>query len=469
LHAQGLLADQQSQAERAKQFIEDTSRELILVAHQLQIARQENGEIHAMLDAASSDLERTQVMRNACLDERMLALQEREALHTAQIQSLKDQLAVAQQLHHEAVESGLQLQRDQNSLNQTCREMSIGNSGNLRRAMQLEEDKALLLLEAARYQARAIASDDALREAQDTVGRSQEEIAHLTETEAQHEHVIAQLKSELASTREQLSTMQTQLRQREEEGFQLTETKTQHEEMIARVEKELHDTKEQLATTLTDLSQTQEELKRTAQDLQAELAGNVDCIVQLQEQLAMTKSKLQMTQRELQHVLNTLTTTAARLQAETMQMAADMKATHQSNLNKMQASLRQQHAEAQSKLAHAAVALEIVLELGRLSSQDGEVLKIAVDLQSRHVGEMQLQLERSDKHARVRACLPHPSPRNAQQLCQRRVVLILSWWPRSCKMNSMLSKLSIWSLPRPITSSQLCVILERYGYSAIVM
>jgi hypothetical protein len=471
LHVQGLLADQQSQAERAKQFIEDTSRELILVAHQLQIARQENGEIHAMLDAAASDLERTQVMRNACLDERVLALQEREALHTAQIQSLKDQLAVAQQLHHEAVESGLQLQRDQNSLNQACREMSVGNSGNLRRAMQLEEDKALLILEAARCQARVIASDGALREAQDTLGRSQEEIAHLTEAEAQHEHVIAQLKGELASTKEHLSTMQTQLRKREEEGFQLTETKTQHEEMIARVEKELHDTKEHLATTQTDLLQTQDELKRTAQDLQAELAGKVDCIVQLQEQLAMTKSKLQVTQRELQHVLNTLTMTTARLQAETMQMAADMQATctHQSNLNKMQPSLRQQHAEAQSKLADAAVDLEIVLELGRLSSQDAEVLKIAVDLQSRHVGELQSQLERSDKHARVRACLPHPSPHNARQLCQRHVVLILSWWPRSCKMNSMLSKLSIQSLPRPITSSQLCVILERYGYSAIVM
>ncbi len=365
-------------------------------------------------------------MRTACLDERMLALQEREALHTAQIQTLKDQLAVAQQLHHEAVESGLQLQRDQNSLNQTCREMSIGNSEHLRRAMQLEEDKALLILEAARYQARVIASDDALREAQDTLGRSQEEIAHLTETEAQHKHVIAQLESELASTQEQLSTTQTKLRKREEEGMQLTETKTQHEEMIGQVENELHDTKELLATTLIDLSQTQDELKRTAQDLQADLAGKVDSIGQLQEQLAMTKSKLQVTQRELQHVLNTLTTTAAQLQVETIQMAADMQAMHQSNLNKVQASLRQQHTEAKSKLADAVLALETVLELGRLGLQDAEVLTIAVDLQSCHRGELQSQLERSETRARVRACLPHPSPLCAQKLCRRRVVLILS-------------------------------------------
>jgi hypothetical protein len=67
LHAQGQLLDQQSQAERAKQFIEDTSRELILVAHLLQLARQENDDIHAMLYAASSDLERTQVIRTAVL------------------------------------------------------------------------------------------------------------------------------------------------------------------------------------------------------------------------------------------------------------------------------------------------------------------------------------------------------------------------------------------------------------------
>ena len=70
LHTQGLLADQQSQVARAKKFIEDTSRELVQVTHQLQVARQENGEIHEMLQAASSDLERTQAMRTACMDER---------------------------------------------------------------------------------------------------------------------------------------------------------------------------------------------------------------------------------------------------------------------------------------------------------------------------------------------------------------------------------------------------------------
>jgi chromosome segregation ATPase len=263
--------------------------------------------------------------------------------------------------------------------------------------------------------------------------------------------------------------MQDNLGRSQEEVAQLTETKAQHEEIIAQLEGELHATKEQLSVTQTDLSQTQDELERTTRDLQGEIAGKVESIGVLEQQLAMTRSELDLSQRELKRALDTLTANAERLQEEALQVAADMQAMHQSNLNKMQASLRQQHAEAQSKLAHAAVALEIVLELGRLSSQDGELLKIAVDLQSRHVGEMQLQLERSDKHARVRACLPHPSPHNAQQLCQSHVVLILSWWPRSCKMNSMLSKLSIWSLPRPITISQLCVILERYGYSAIVM
>ena len=41
-------------------------------------------------------------------------------------------------------------------------------------------------------------------------------------------------------------------------------------------------------------------------------------------------------------------------QEEAMQMAADMQAMHLNNVNKMQKALRQQHAHAQSKLAHAA-------------------------------------------------------------------------------------------------------------------
>jgi hypothetical protein len=166
LHTQGLLADQQSQVARAKKFIEDTSRELVQVTHQLQVARQENGEIHEMLQAASSDLERTQAMRTACMDERLLALQERESLHITQIRTLKDQLAANAAEHKDAVESGLQFQRQQHQLKDLYKEFSTENSANLKRAIQLEQDKALLMLEVGGHQARLKTADGALKEAQ---------------------------------------------------------------------------------------------------------------------------------------------------------------------------------------------------------------------------------------------------------------------------------------------------------------
>jgi chromosome segregation ATPase len=183
---------------------------------------------------------------------------------------------------------------------------------------------------------------------------SQEQVAQLMETKSQHEDVIARLEGELQSAKEQLTTTQDTLGRSQEEVAQLTETKAQHEEIIAQQKGELHATKDQLSATQADLSETRGELERTIRDLQGELAVKVESIGVLEQQLAVTQSKLDLSKRELERALDTLTATAERLQEEALQVAADMQAVHQSNLNKMQTALRQQHAEAESKLAHAA-------------------------------------------------------------------------------------------------------------------
>ena len=201
---------------------------------------------------------------------------------------------------------------------------------------------------------------------------SREQVAQLLEAKAHHEDVIAQLEGELQSTREQLSTTQDNMGRSQEEVAQLTATKVQHEDIIAQLEGELQATKEQLSATQADLSQTQGELERTTRDLQGDLAGKVESIGVLEQQLAMTQSKLDLRQRELERALDTLTATAERLQEEALQVAADMQAMHQSNLNKMQAALRQQQAEAESKLAHAAEKQAQVQELleGELAAHE---------------------------------------------------------------------------------------------------
>ena len=48
--------------------------------------------MHKQQNAASSDLERTQSLRVSCLEERLVALQEREELHVLHSQTLKEQL-----------------------------------------------------------------------------------------------------------------------------------------------------------------------------------------------------------------------------------------------------------------------------------------------------------------------------------------------------------------------------------------
>jgi chromosome segregation ATPase len=209
------------------------------------------------------------------------------------------------------------------------------------------------------------------RDLESQLAASQEQVAQLIETKAQHEDVLAQLEGELQSIKEQ-PTMQDNLGRSQEEVAQLTETKAQHEEIIAQLEGELHATKEQLSVTQTDLSQTQDELERTTRDLQGELAGKVESIGVLEQQLAMTRSELDLSQRELERALDTLTANAERLQEEALQVAADMHAMHQSNLNKMQAALRQQHAEAESKLARAAEKQAQVQELleGELAAHE---------------------------------------------------------------------------------------------------
>ena len=54
--------------------------------------RQEYIEMHEQQNAASSDLERTRSLRVSCLEERLVALQEREDLHVLHSQTLKEQL-----------------------------------------------------------------------------------------------------------------------------------------------------------------------------------------------------------------------------------------------------------------------------------------------------------------------------------------------------------------------------------------
>jgi len=150
-----------------------------------------------------------------------------------------------------------------------------------------------------------------------------EELERMSYEKVEHVSALLDKSAEdsrlMASLQEEVATLKGKV-------VQLTETKAQHEEMISQLESQLHATNE--------------------------------CIDRLQEQLAVTQSRLDVTQRELQHTLNTLTTTAEGLQEEALQTAADIQAMHQSNLNKMQAALRQQDAEAESKLTDAAEKLE---------------------------------------------------------------------------------------------------------------
>ena len=125
---------------------------------------------------------------------------------------------------------------------------------------------------------------------------------------------IAQLEGKLQATKEQLCTTQDKLGRSQGEVAQLTETNAQHEEIIAQQMSELHATKEQLSATQTDLTQTE----RTARDLQGELYDKVESIGVLEQQLAVTQSKLDLSQRELERALDTLTATAERLQEEAM-------------------------------------------------------------------------------------------------------------------------------------------------------
>ena len=127
-----------------------------------------------------------------------------------------------------------------------------------------------------------------------------------------------------------------------------SETQTR---MLAQLDGELETTKQLLAQAQTDLSHSRDERGRTARHLQEVLDGKLEHIDHLEEQLAMTRSKLDVRRRERQHAFDTLAATTERLQEEGNHMAADMQAMHLRNVDKMLAALRQQHAEAQSKLA----------------------------------------------------------------------------------------------------------------------
>ena len=85
---------------------------------------------------------------------------------------------------------------------------------------------------------------------------SQHQVAHLSETKAQHAHTFAQLEGELAATREELSTTQDKFGRSQEEVAQLTETNAQHDGMIAQLQRELQATNQHLPTAYTGLSQT---------------------------------------------------------------------------------------------------------------------------------------------------------------------------------------------------------------------
>ena len=297
---------------------------------------------------------------NASLEDLTCRFQDYTETSTAEKEQMMASATDAQTRHTAAMESALEQHRLDNAANEAKLAQTVG------KYEQDLSDKALQVDALAQQVAQVAAELEATRSAHDAElaslsDRLKQQVAltnQLEATKTQHQDLIAQLESDFDATKQELkqtqaelertaSHLQGELASSQEEVAQLTDTKAQHEGKIALLEGELEATKQ-------ELSHTQAELERVTHDLQGELDGKVECISQLEALLAMTRSKLDVSLRERQQALDTLTATTQRLQEEAMQMAADMQAMHLNNVNKMQKALRQQHAHAQSKLAHAA-------------------------------------------------------------------------------------------------------------------
>ena len=159
LYAQGRLADGKEKTRLAHSFAQDIWHETDAAMQHVEMVQRQHVHLHALLMSAASDLERIHLLRDACQGEKILALEEREMLHDAKIQSLNAQVAHAQLALQDQQAAGEQHLRDLAGLRCMHEHACSSNTSNLHRVAQLEDDKVSLMVAASGMRARLSASE----------------------------------------------------------------------------------------------------------------------------------------------------------------------------------------------------------------------------------------------------------------------------------------------------------------------
>ena len=169
-------------------------------------------------------------------------------------------------------------------------------------------------------------------------------MAKLTGIKEQHEENLTLLEGELATTQQTLTKT-------EHDVAQLMDVKTQHEDKIARLEAQLVQTKEELTKMQDEYDETKRSLQEQLATSKSEVEGLLDLkaqheqrICSLEDQLAVKKNELLLLKEKLADTTDTL---QAQLQASKDEAAqlADLKEKQEQRIAELEAELDSTHEE----------------------------------------------------------------------------------------------------------------------------